>query len=74
MFAFLLHAPRDDFLTRLFRGLRFIERQLIDPFAEEEQLSWIERFVLRTVETLEQRGGCCFDGFLHCLFDGDSHG
>ena len=66
----LLHTTRNDFFAGFFLESCFIERQLINPLAEEEQLAWIEGFILRSVETLEQCGGRRFDGGLHGRLNG----
>jgi hypothetical protein len=64
---FLLHMPRYDFIAGFFSQTHFRQRQLLIPFAEEEQLPRIERLVLGAIETRKQRGGRCVDSGLHSL-------
>jgi hypothetical protein len=70
----LLDAARDELFTGFGCDTRFVQRQLIDALAKEQQLARIERLVLGTIEAPEQRGGRGFDGFLHGLLDGGGHG
>jgi len=75
--AMRMTLPRAARLQRLACFLfnaRLRQRQLIDPLAEEQQLSRIERFVLGSIESLEQRGGRRLDRRLDGLLDGNFDG
>lgn len=60
-----LNPTRFELLAGFLGDARFVDRELIEALAEEQQLAGIEAFALRSVEALEERGGRLGDRLFH---------
>ena len=65
MLMTLPHAAGREFFARFGGNLLLVERQLVDSQAEQQELPWIEAFVLGTVEAFEKRSRDFFHRLLH---------
>ena len=57
----ILHAPRDERLARFLRDARLVERHLVDPLAEQQQLPRVEPLAPRAVVAAQNGGTAAFN-------------